>query len=138
MLFFCLFQCFEEKEYQTESKRNDNFGSNLFGTNAIQGTWSGRKATNKAATRVPSAPPGGGHATDPHGPLEHQRTYIFLLYISTYPENIQEHHEKLFPLSQPSVSARSHLGAFVGAPSEGESTIEGFYINTIALTMSCE
>ena len=24
---FCLFQCFEEKEYQTESKRNETFGA---------------------------------------------------------------------------------------------------------------
>ena len=23
MLFYCIFQCFEEKEYQTESKRNE-------------------------------------------------------------------------------------------------------------------
>ena len=27
---FPLFQCFEEKEYQTESKRNETFGSDLF------------------------------------------------------------------------------------------------------------
>ena len=39
-VFFCLFQCFEEKEYQTESKRNETFGSDLFGTNVIQRTWS--------------------------------------------------------------------------------------------------
>ena len=32
MLFFCLFQYFEEKEYQTESKRNETFGSVIFGT----------------------------------------------------------------------------------------------------------
>ena len=31
-IFFCLFQCFEEKEYQTESKRNETFGSVIFGT----------------------------------------------------------------------------------------------------------
>ena len=54
---FCLFQCFEEKEYQTESKRNETFGSDLFGTNVIQGTWSGRQATEEAATRVPVVPP---------------------------------------------------------------------------------
>ena len=35
LLFFCLFQCFEEKEYQTESKWNETFGSDLFGTNTI-------------------------------------------------------------------------------------------------------
>ena len=32
---FCLFQCFAEKEYQTESKWNETFWSDLFGTNAI-------------------------------------------------------------------------------------------------------
>ena len=56
-VFICLFQYFEEKEYQTESKRNETFGSDLFRTNAIQGTWSGRQATNVAATRVPGTPP---------------------------------------------------------------------------------
>ena len=55
-VFFCPFQCFKEKEYQTESKRNETFGSDLFGTNATQETWSGREATNEAATRVPGAP----------------------------------------------------------------------------------
>ena len=51
LLFFCLFQCFAEKEYQTESKRNETFGRVIFGTNVIQRTWSGRQATNKEATR---------------------------------------------------------------------------------------
>ena len=60
MLFFCLFHCFKEKEYQTESKRNETFGSDLFGTNAIQGTWSGSQARDEAAMRVPGAPPRGG------------------------------------------------------------------------------
>ena len=69
---FCVFQCFEEKEYQTESKRNETFGSDLFGTNAIQETWSGCQEANEAATRVEGAPtptgcapylvgPSGGH-----------------------------------------------------------------------------
>ena len=35
---FPLFQCFAEKEYQTESKRNETFGSVIFGTNVIQET----------------------------------------------------------------------------------------------------
>ena len=37
MLFYCLFQYFEEKEYQTESKRNETFGRVIFGTNVIRG-----------------------------------------------------------------------------------------------------
>ena len=57
IVVFCLFQCFKEKEYQTKSKRNETFGSDLFGTNVIQRTWSGSQETNKAATMVDGAPP---------------------------------------------------------------------------------
>ena len=57
MLFSCLFQCFEEKEYQTESKRNETFGSMIFGTNMIQRTWSGHQEMNEEATRQGGAPP---------------------------------------------------------------------------------
>ena len=53
LLFFCLFQCFEGKEYQTESKRNKTFGNVIFGTNVIQRTWSGRQEINEEATRAP-------------------------------------------------------------------------------------
>ena len=53
---FCIFQCFAEKEYQTESKRDETFGSDLFGTNAIHETWSGRQEVAEEATRVPGAP----------------------------------------------------------------------------------
>ena len=57
MLFFCLFQCFAEKEYQTESKRNETFGSVIFGTNMIQRTWSGRQEINEDAMRQGARPP---------------------------------------------------------------------------------
>ena len=57
MLFCCLFKCFEGKEYQTESKRNETFKSDLFGTNVIQGTWSGRQEAVEAAMRVAGVPP---------------------------------------------------------------------------------
>ena len=53
---FSLFQYTEKKEYQTESKRNETFGNDLFGTNAIQETWSGRQEAAEAATRVASVP----------------------------------------------------------------------------------
>ena len=54
---FCLFQCFAEKEYQTEPKRNKTFGRVIFGTNVIQGTWSRHQEINKEATRQGGAPP---------------------------------------------------------------------------------
>ena len=85
----------------------------------------------------------GGHevgrrAPHPRGPLVAPPTYFFVLYIPMYPKTIEEHHETLFPPPQPSVPMRSHLGAFSGAPPEGESIMEGFYINTIASPMMCE
>ena len=55
-VFFCLFQCFEEKEYQMESKWNETFGSDLFGTNTIQETWSGRQEAAETATRQKGVP----------------------------------------------------------------------------------
>ena len=134
---FCLFQCFAEKEYQTESKRNETFARIIFGTNSIQETWSGRQGSNEAATRQEGASRGKARP-HPRGPLVAPPTYFFRLYILIYPENIQEHHETLFPLPQPSILVRSHLGAFAGAPPEGESTMEGLYIISKALPMSCE
>ena len=56
---FFLFQCFEGKGYQTESKRNETFGNVIFGTNVIQRTWSGRQAINEEATRHEGAPAPG-------------------------------------------------------------------------------
>ena len=50
-VFFCLFQYFEEKEYQTESEWNETFGSVIFGTNVIQRTWSASQEAAEAATR---------------------------------------------------------------------------------------
>ena len=50
---FCLFQYIKEKDYQMESKWGETFGRDLFGTNAIQETWSGRQ---EAATRQEGAP----------------------------------------------------------------------------------
>ena len=47
---FCLFQCFAEKEYQMESKRNETFGNVIFATNLVQRTWSLRKATKEEGT----------------------------------------------------------------------------------------
>ena len=59
---FCLFQCFAEKEYQTESKRNETFARIFLGTNTIQETWSGSQAGNKVATRQEGMPRGVGES----------------------------------------------------------------------------
>ena len=96
MQFFCLFHYFEEKEYQTESKRNETFGSVIFGTNVIQRTWSASQEAIEVATRVKGAPTPWARPLS-RGPLGRPPTYFFLLYIPTYPENIQGFKEKQFP-----------------------------------------
>ena len=44
---------FQRKKYQTESKRNETFGSVIFWKNMILETWSSRQKILKEATRVP-------------------------------------------------------------------------------------
>ena len=80
----------------------------------------------------------GGRALHPRGPPIAPPTYSFLLYIPTYPCQIKYGAKNLIPPPQLSVSTRSHLGASSGAPPEGASTMEGFYIITIAPQMKCE
>ena len=80
----------------------------------------------------------GGRALHPRGPPVAPPTYSFLLYIPTYPQTIRYGAKNLIPPPQLSVSTRSHLGACSGAPPEGASITEGFYINTIASPMMCE
>ena len=48
---FCLFLYFTEKEYQTESKRNETFGKVIFGKKAIRETWSASQGSFEEATR---------------------------------------------------------------------------------------
>ena len=81
----------------------------------------------------------GGQAR-PHlrGPHRAPSMYFFHLYILLYPKNIMGSHETTFAPPQPSVPMRSHLEAFFGAPPEGESIMEGFYINTMASSMMRE
>ena len=81
---FCLFQCFEEKEYQTESKRNETFGSVIFGTNVIQRTWSASQEAAEAATRVEGATTPPGRAPYLVGPSGgHRRTSSSYIYPRT-------------------------------------------------------
>ena len=125
----CLFQCFEGKGYQTESKWNETFGNVILGTNVIQRTWSLRKAINMESTRQGACLPPGAPSTLVGPTLLHRRTSSSYIYLRT---------PNLFPPPQTVVPVRSHLGAFSGAPPEGALITEGFYINTIASPMMCE
>ena len=131
VVVFCLFQCFAEKEYQTESKRNETFGSVIFGTNVIQRTWSLHQEINQESTRQGARPPpswGPRCSTD-----------VLLPPIYTYgprkhPAAPQNRISTAVTFCIREISSWSLLGTL----SEGESTTEGFYINILAPPMSCE
>ena len=82
IVVFCLFQYFEEKEYQTESKRNETFGSMIFGTNVIRRAWRVKKLPRKPRDRRPRPPV--GHAPCLVGPSGgHRRTSSSYIYLRT-------------------------------------------------------
>ena len=76
---FFLFQCFGEKEYQTKSKRNETFARIIFGTNAIQETWSGRQGSSEEATRQEGAPPTLVGPSQLHRPTSFAYIYSYAL-----------------------------------------------------------
>ena len=47
----CCFFAYFSVSKKRNIKRNETFGSVIFGTNVIQRTWSGRQETNEAAMR---------------------------------------------------------------------------------------
>src|SRR3954463_11983401 len=87
--FFCLFQCFEEKEYQTESKRNEINWRSYF-----------LKESYQKSLECTSGKEGGGHEGGgalpprarplPRGPPEAPPTYFFHPYIPTYPKTSED------------------------------------------------
>ena len=87
---FSLFLSLAEKGNQTESKRNETFGRVIFGTEAIQETWSRHRGSFEEATRQGGAPYPPRRAPHPRGPLVAPLTDFFRLYISIYPKNIGE------------------------------------------------
>ena len=50
-MFNCLFQYFEEKEYQMESKRNETFGIVIFWKIVILEAWRGSQKILEEPTR---------------------------------------------------------------------------------------
>ena len=93
MLFFCLFQCFAEKEYRTESKRNETFGRVIFGTNMIQRTWSGRQEIIEEVMRQGARLPPQARPPPSWGPR--CSTDVLLPPIYTYvPPNYQIRSQK--------------------------------------------
>ena len=92
-----------------ESKRNETFGGVIFGTEAIQETWSARQGINKESTRQGARPP-PGRTLHPRGPLVAPLTDLFRQYISIYPKTIGEQNRSGVPPPQASVATKSQSG----------------------------
>ena len=89
----CLFQSFAEKEYQTESKRNETFGNVIFSPNMIQETWTLRQQINQESTRQGGVPTPWARPPPSWGPR--CSTDVLLPPIYTYvPPNHQRHPQK--------------------------------------------
>ena len=121
-VFFLPISVFRRKGIPNGIQTEWNLCEDLF----LEQTQSGRLGVevNKATRR----PRGRAERPHPRGPLVGPPTYFFRLYILLYPKNIQGSHETTFPLPQPSVLVRSHLGTFFGDLSEGDSIMKGFYV----------
>ena len=132
MLFSCLFQCFEEKEYQTESKRNETFERVIFGTEVIQETWRRCQGSFEVATRQGGVPAPWARP-HPRGPLVAPLTDFFRLYMSIYPKNIKEHNRSGVPPAQASVATKNLSGARSGTLPEGEPITRGYLNHPDAL-----
>ena len=132
MLFSCLFQCFEEKEYQMESKRNKTFGRVIFGTEAIQEIWSIRNGSNKEATMQGGAPYPPGvppPSWAPRGSL----TDLFHLYISIYPKNFGDQNRSEVPPPEASVATENQSRPVLAPCRRGESFSGGHLHHSGAL-----
>ena len=117
----CFFACFRVSK-ERNIKRSPN-GMKPSGTWFSHRTWSRR--LGPYVKKQKRRPRGRGarlrpprRALHPRGPPVAPPTYSFLLYIPTYPQTIRYGAKNLIPLPQLSVSTRSHLGAYSGAPPE--------------------
>ena len=100
-MFFPLFQCFKEKEYQTESKRNETFWRSYF--------W---KESNPGDLECTSGKQRGRHEAG-------ERAYP----PSIYPKTIGEQNRSGVPPPQASVATKNQSGPCSGTlPEEGTLT----------------
>jgi len=122
LLFYCLFQYFEEKEYQTESKWNETFGIVIFLEEYHPGGLEIKSEDPRGAQEI--APP-TRHGPLSRGTLEHLLTDFFRLYIPTYPKTIINQDRSGVPPPQASVATKNLSGARFGTLPEGESITSG-------------
>ena len=96
-IVFFLFQCFAEKEYQTEPKCNETFARIFF--------WNKR---NPGDLEYTSGKLRGGHEAGRRAPtLVAPLTDFFRLYISIYTKNIEHHNRSGIRPPQASVATKN-------------------------------
>ena len=125
MLFYCLFQYFEEKEYQTESKWNETFGSVIFGKKYDPGDLECKPGKRRGSHEIGGRAHPPGHTLHSCGPLEAPPTNFFHLYKYTYPKTIEDEDRSGVSLPQASVATKNLSGACSGTLPEGGSLAGG-------------
>src|SRR6187399_2815423 len=95
--FFCLFQGFAEKEYQTETKQNETFARDIFGGNHARKTLGPSQGTEGPPSRV-GAPPPPSQGAPPASRAAHVAPGApFFLYIPTYPRSSIRREKTVIP-----------------------------------------
>jgi len=123
LLFFCLFQCFEEKEYQTESKRNKINWRSYFWKESY------RMDLNPTSGAKGGAHEGGGRAPRarplPHGAPEAPPTYFLHPYILTYPKTSKTDDRSGVPPPEASVAIENQSRPVLAPSRRGQSLSGG-------------
>ena len=121
---FSLFLSFAEKEYQTESNWPENSRRLFLHQNNLteHRRWTRRVPRPLRWWRAHPTPWARPH---PRGPLVAPLTDFLRLYISIYPEIIEEHNRSGVPLPLASVATKNLSGARSGTLPEGESITGG-------------
>ena len=120
-----MFQYFEEKEYQMESKRNETFGKVIFGIEAIQGNLECKPGKLRGGHEIGRRAHPPGRALPSRGPLGAPPTDFFRLCKPSFPKNIEYQDRSGVPPPQASVATKNLSGARSGTLPEGEPITGG-------------
>ena len=118
----CLFQCFEEKEYQTESKRNEINWRSYFWKESHQIDLDSTSEDTGAGHE------GGGRAPLPRGALEAPPTYFLHPYILTYPKTSRTENRSGVPPPEASVATENQCRP-VPAPCRRGQSFSGGHLH---------
>ena len=115
------------------TKLFDNFCQ----TTRHPGRFGGRREEPRDGHKLEGRAIGRGVPPEACAPRGTFNTNVSSINTQIFPVD-QRAHQKYFSAAASSRTTRSHLEAFYGTLSEGDSITEGFYINLAALLMMCE